>query len=151
MATVDMLGVPPAAYIHAYVSTTYDSTTGTWNNLDCGGEVAKINITHSTSTNNQNFTIIEAGYYVVDASFRLEDADSGTVRSIRITVGGTTVAWEDYKPLDTGEQIHEINFVTHLNLDASDVVVCQMYHDHGAGREIEAGSTASYLKLLKVR
>lgn len=151
MATVDMLGVPPAAYIHAYVSSAYDSQTGQWNNLNCGAEVEKVNITHSTSTNTQNFTIIEAGYYMVDASFRIEDSNEGSIRSIRITVGGTTVASEDYPPLDTGLQVQNFDFVTHLKLAASDVVVCQMYQDKGGTREIEAGSTASYLKLIKVR
>lgn len=151
MATVDALGQYPSAYIYAYVSSTYDASSGTWSSLNCGAEVEKVNILHSTSTNNEQFTILVPGFYRIGASFKIEDSNNGSVRSVSIVAAGTRVSWEDYEALEPGDQHHELNFVAHLKFNAGDIVTCNLYHDNGSNREIEAGATSSYLKLLKLR
>ena len=141
------------SWIFAYTNVTDEITIQdeTWTDITFHVEDEKINITHSISTDTEEFTIIAPGYYIIDANLGMEDSSAGDTRSLRINVNGTQIDRTDKTPQNAidSHQIGDILVMSKLAKD--DVITLQAYQDSGGTRDVVSGSNISFIKIYQLR
>jgi len=152
--TEDILGQYPFAYIYANTTSTAQNIgTGSMTSVLFNAEQSKTSITHSTSTNTDQFTIVQAGYYIIDASIAIGESTGGDVRTLQITVNGAQYSIEDKPPLNPPYADNAQHMMHHStgNFAVNDIIRLQVYQDSGGGLDLIVDVNKTYMKIMRVR
>jgi hypothetical protein len=152
--TEDILGQYPFAYIYASTTSTAQNIgDASMTSVLFNAEQEKIDITHSTSSNQDQFTIVQAGYYVIDASLALGESTAGNVRSIQLTLNGAEYSIEDKPPLDPpfADNAQHLQHHSTGKFAVNDILRIQVYQDSGSGKDLVVDANKTYVKIMRIR
>jgi hypothetical protein len=115
--------------------------------LNWGTEIAKTNITHSTSVNASRVYIEERGTYLINGRIRWA-APSGTdERAMDVTKNGSPIA-----SMGTGAQYHpHMTGTWSLELEPGDYIELQAYQSSGSDKTVVSGVTHFQTRLRVLR
>lgn len=163
---IDILGTNPHAWIGAYLTTTDATGLGalsdlTWYDIPFSGEIStpsKKLITHSTSSNQEEFTIEEEGIYLINVSLSYDAQPYGSIRQLRLMVDtgsgynfyATHAERETDNAVDS-RQVTNWKLLTEGFLFEGDKIKLQFYHDSTTALNVHGQQRESYCRLLKLR
>ena len=95
-----------------------------------------------------NFSAPEDGYYYIDAHITFEALADGKIVEVNLVLGGATLV---YSRLNSG-LISDLTVCASVLrfLTAGQLITVQVWHDHGANRNILGGDAYSYISIFKI-
>lgn len=142
----------PFSYIFAYttVADVIAVPTATWTPITFHAEGSKTNITHSTSADTDEFTIITPGNYLLTASVAIEEG-AGNSRSFRYQVNGGPFRRDDRSPIDSVGGTQFGGIVGEGILAKDDVITLEVYQDSGGDLDIDDGIAKTLITIYQLR
>lgn len=122
----------------------------TWTNIGFDSEVWKNGVTHSTVTNNQNFTITVAGIYLVACYTQIATGGNTGGMGVRVTQNGNQVGANQINNQGTSGNNYQslYGFSALIKCAVNDVLVFSAIQKSGSNQTYAATGTDCYIGWL---